>query len=104
VAQPTQFDPPGLKGDGVCSARMCQRPATKRGMCGRCYQRWRKATPQRRPAFRDPAGTLHVHGEHSGGCATVACALARALLAMDRGDQRRRVRGFRPKWRQYQGT
>lgn len=44
MAQPTQFDPPGLKGDGVCSARMCQRPATKRGMCGRCYQRWRKAT------------------------------------------------------------
>ena len=30
----------------LCNKSKCRRPAEKRGMCGRCYQRWRKQTPK----------------------------------------------------------
>lgn len=61
-----------------CAARKCQRPAEKRGLCGRCYQRWWKATAKaERPEITtlerfwskvDMNGTVPEHAPHLGPC------------------------------------
>lgn len=62
----------------ICVSGKCARLAEKRGMCGRCYQRWRKVTPRtERPPITlverfmakvGKDGPVPAHAPHLGKC------------------------------------
>lgn len=69
---------PRTPAGSICSAAKCHRPASKRGMCGRCYLRWYRSTPRlERPEVTklerfwekvNTSGSVPSHAPHLGRC------------------------------------
>lgn len=78
MTQPIQTPDMPLMERAHCAARKCRRPAEKRNLCGRCYQRWYKATARAdRPPITtlerfwekvDTNGPIPAHAPHLGKC------------------------------------